>query len=196
MDGRIAGVEQVIPDRLQVPGKGNVVTAVVESSVAARSRTVADVLESGVGAGVVMSVVSSDGPAAGWLVVGEPVGGAERQCAVVGVAQGAVLAAGAVSRVTVVGDPIPMADPMPAWALGVAGAIWETQRVQRELESARAAVLANEARLERIVDAAHEYAEENSLCERYDQFMVSVDSRFECRFPVPNVAPMSHMTAK
>ena len=68
----------------------------------------------------------SDGPVAGWLVVEETAaaGGAERQCAVVGLENCSVVAAGLVSEVKLVGDAVPTADAMPAWAPALAGAFW------------------------------------------------------------------------
>lgn len=180
-------------------------TAVVGSSVGVGSRTVGEALGAGVQSGAVMCVEVSGRTEAGWLVIDSiGVHGTEdRQCAVVGVGDGAVLAAGPVSQVRVIGGPVPTTDSMPAWAPTVASGAWvaaglriERDRLRGERDQARAAVAASESRLERIVDAAHEYADENSLCEVFDRFMIPVDSRFECRFPVPSVAPMSHMTAK
>ena len=74
--------------------------------------------------GSVVCAVLSDGPVAGWLVVEETAaaGGAERQCAVVGLENCSVVAAGLVSEVKLVGDPVPTADAMPAWAPALAGA--------------------------------------------------------------------------
>ena len=44
-------------------------------------------------------------------------------------------------------------------------------------DAARQELTAHQARLERIVDAAHEYADDNDLCARYDEFMMSVGLR-------------------
>jgi hypothetical protein len=52
-----------------------------------------------------------------------------------------------------------------------AGAFWGAQRARAERDAARQALTAHQARLERIVDAAHEYADDNDLCSRFDDFM-------------------------
>lgn len=146
-------------------------TAVVEGSVGVVSRSVSEAMAAGVPAGAVMCASLSDGPVPGWLVVEETaVNGAERQCAVVRLDGCAVAAAGAVSEVQVAGDPVPTDGEMPAWATALAGEFWASRRYRVEVETARTALQDHEARLERIVDAAHEYADENSLCERFDEF--------------------------
>jgi hypothetical protein len=68
-----------------IPGKGSVMTAVVEGSTDVVSRSVvAQALEAGVQPGAVVCASLSDGPVAGWLVVEESApGSSERQCAVV-----------------------------------------------------------------------------------------------------------------
>lgn len=161
-------------------------TAVVENSVGVGSRTVGEALGAGVQPGAVMCVEVSGRTEAGWLVIDSigVHGTQDRQCAVVGVGNGAVLAAGPVSQVRVIGEPVPTADSMPAWAPTVASGVWvaaglriEQDQLRRERDQARAAVAAGEARLERIVDAAHEYADENSLCEVFDRFMISQNLR-------------------
>lgn len=136
------------------------------------SRSVADLLSVGVQPGAVVYAALSTGPVAGWLVVEESApSGAERRCAVVRVDECSVVAAGAVSEVQVSGEPVPTEDEMPAWAAAVAGAFWSAQQARAERDAARTALTVHEARLERIVDAAHEYADENDLCERFDRFM-------------------------
>ncbi|WP_006244167.1 hypothetical protein [Mycolicibacterium tusciae] len=148
-------------------------TAVVEGSVGVVARSVSEAMATGVPAGAVVCASLSDGPVPGWLVVEETaVAGVERQCAVVRLDGCAVAAAGSVSEVKVAGDPVPTDGEMPAWASALAGAFWASRRYRAEAESARTALLNHEARLERIVDAAHEYANENSLCERFDEFCV------------------------
>jgi hypothetical protein len=135
--------------------------------------SVSEALAAGVQAGAVVCASLSDGPVPGWLVVEETgAAGAERQCAVVRLDGCAVVAAGAVSEVKVAGEPVPTEGEMPAWAPALAGAFWAGRRYRAEAESARMALLDHEARLERIVDAAHEYADDNDLCSRFDGFMM------------------------
>ena len=161
-------------------------TAVVENSVGVGSRTVGEALGAGVQPGAVVCLEVAGGPVAGWLAIDSMgVHGTEdRQCAVVGVEDYAVLAAGPVSQVRVIGEPVPTTDSMPAWALRVASGAWvaaglriERDQLRGQRDQARAAIEENEARLERIVDAAHEYADENSLCEAFDRFMISQNLR-------------------
>lgn len=173
-------------------------TAVIEGSVAAVSRSVAEALAAGVESGAVVCAPLVDGPVQGWLVVEQiEVGDAERQCAVVRLDGCAVVAAGAVSEVQVAGDPVPTEAEMPAWAPALAGAFWAARRARGEAQAARSALTEHQARLERIVDAAHEYANEHSLCEAFDRFMLSwglrprvrewvceVDATIRVRIPV------------
>lgn len=173
-------------------------TAVVEGSVAAVSRSVAEALAAGVESGAVVFAPLVDGPVPGWLVVEESaVGDAERQCAVVRLDGCAVVVAGAVSEVQMSGDPVPAEEEMPAWASALAGAFWAARRARGEAQAARLALTEHQARLERIVDAAHEYANDNDLCERFDRFMLSqglrprlrewvceVDATIRLRIPV------------
>jgi hypothetical protein len=121
--------------------------------------------------GAVVCVELCDGPVTGWLVVEEfATAGPSRQCGVVSLEQGSMLLIGPVSEVKLVGEGVPALDGMPVWSTAVAGAHWAAERARAE--AARSALRQHESRLERIVDAAHEYAEENSLCERFDEFMV------------------------
>ncbi|GAB4666392.1 hypothetical protein [Mycobacterium avium] len=138
------------------------------------SRSVAEALAAGVESGAVVCASLVDGPVPGWLVIEQTaVGGAERQCAVVRLDGCAVVVAGAVSEVQVSGDPVPAEEEMPAWASSLAGAFWAARRARGEAQAARLARTEHQARLERIVDAAHEYANEHSLCEAFDRFMLS-----------------------
>lgn len=144
------------------------------------SRSVAELLGAGVEPGsAVWALVSSDynvagRSVAGWLMVEQNAeSGQERRCAIVTFEDGAVVAAGPISEVQVSGEPIPTDDVMPAWVSAVAGAFWSAQQACAERDAARAAVRAGEERLERIVDAAHEYADDSDLCERFDHFMQS-----------------------
>lgn len=147
-------------------------TVLVEGSAGVVPRSVSDVLEAGVQPGSVVCAALSDGPVTGWLVVEETAAaGVERQCAVVGLENCSVVSAGPVSEVKLAGDPVPTADAMPAWAPALAGEFWAARRARAEAEASRAALTAHQARLERIVDAAHEYADANDLCERFDNFM-------------------------
>lgn len=138
------------------------------------SRSVAEALSAGVESGAVVCAPLVDGPVPGWLVVEETeVGDAERQCAVVRLDGSAVVVAGAVSEVQVAGDPVPTEAEMPAWASALAGTFLAARRAREEAQVARSALIEHQARLERIVDAAHEYASDNDLCERFDRFMFS-----------------------
>ncbi|MGJ6127209.1 hypothetical protein QN239_32000 [Mycolicibacterium sp. Y3] len=149
-------------------------TAVIEGSVAVVSRSVEEALAAGVPEGAVVCAPLPDGAVTGWPVVqNNAVAGAERQCAVVRLDGRAVAVAGAVSEVMVAGDPVPTEGEMPAWASALAAEYWVSRRCQVEAAAARSALLDHEARLERIVDAAHEYASDNDLCERFDRFMMA-----------------------
>ena len=142
--------------------------------MAVASRSVEEAIAAGVSVGAVVCAPLSDGPVTGWLVVEDNAdAGANRQCAVVRLDGCAVAVAGAVSEVMLAGDPVPTEGEMPAWASALAAAAWVSRRYEGALAAARSALLDNEARLERIVDAAHEYASDNDLCERFDQFMIS-----------------------
>lgn len=159
---------------------------------------VSEALAAGVQPGAVVCAQLVDGPVAGWLVVEETaVAGEDRLCAVVALENCSVIAAGAVSEVRLVGDQVPTADPMPAWAPVIAGAFWAARRARAETQAARSALTEHQQRLERIVDAAHEYASDNDLCERFDRFMLSqglrprsrewvceVDATIRVRIPV------------
>jgi hypothetical protein len=74
--------------------------------------------------------------------------------------------------VKVAGDPVPTEGEMPAWAPALAGAFWAARRARAEAEAAHSALTAHQVRLERIVNAAHEYADDNDLCSRFDDFMM------------------------
>lgn len=178
---RIGGVGRASRAGPRFPERGVVVTAVVEGSVAVVSRSVAEAMAAGVLAGAVVCASLSDGPVTGWLVVEDDAGaGAQRQCAVVRLDGCGVAAAGAVSEVMLAGDPVPTEGEMPAWAAALAGSSWAARRLRGEVQDARAeaqrsqaALIEHRAQLERIVDAAHEYASDNDLCERFDRFMIS-----------------------
>jgi hypothetical protein len=130
-------------------------TAVVEGSAVVVSRSVVQALEAGVQPGSVMCASLSVGPVAGWL----PRGGG---CA----------AAGLVSEVKVAGDPVPTEGELPAWGRALAGAVWVARRARPDAEAARPALTAHQVGLEQIVDAAYEYADDNDLCLRFDEFMI------------------------
>ena len=137
------------------------------------SRSVSEALEGGVSAGAVVCASLADGPVPGWLVVEETAAaGAQRQCAIVRLDGCSVVSAGALSEVKVAGDPVPTEGEMPAWAPALAGSFWAARRARGEAEATRSALTALQRRVENIVDAAHEYADENSLCERFDDFMM------------------------
>lgn len=136
-------------------------------------RSASEALEAGVQPGAVVRAVVADGPVAGWLVVEETAAaGVERRCAVVGLENYSVVSAGLLSEVKLAGDAVPIEDVMPAWAPALAGAFWAAQRARADAQAVRSQLREHEARLERIVDAAHEYANDNDLCSRFDDFMV------------------------
>lgn len=137
------------------------------------ARTVLEALAAGVESGAVVCAVLQHGPVTGWLVVEEAAdAGTEKRCAVVRLDGCAVVAAGVVSEVQVSGEAVLTDEAMPAWAPALAGAFWASRQYRAEAEEARAALRNQQARLERIVDAAHDYANDNSLCELFDSFMI------------------------
>lgn len=175
--GRIDVVRVVIRVGLRVPGKGSFVTAVVEGSVDTESRSVAELLGSGVEPGsMVWATTVERGPLAGWLVVERGLAqGRERRCAVVMPDAHEVVVAGPISGVRVLAGPIPTDEVMPGWASAIAAAFWDIEDLRAERNAARGALVAKDQRLEEIVDAAHEYADRYQLCERFDEFMLSQD---------------------
>lgn len=154
------------------------------------SRSVAELLGAGVRPGVVVfaALAQNAKTPAGWLVVEEFVAAErERRCAVVGLESQSVLAEGLTSEVMVVGEPVATEDDMPEWAKAVAGGFWSVRALRGELNAAREALRGHEERLERIVDAAHVYADDNSLCEAFDRFMESQGLRVRSRVYVCQV---------
>lgn len=148
-------------------------TAVVEGSAAVVSRSVAELLGTGVvEAGSVVWAACERESAAGWLVVERVVAGRERRCAIVMPDACSVVASGPISQVQVAAGPIPTEELMPPWVSAIAEAFWGGQDLRAERDAARAAVRAQEERLESIVDAAHEFADEHSLCGDFDEFMI------------------------
>lgn len=157
-------------------------TAVVEGSAAVVSRSVAELLGAGVvEAGSVVWAALERGPLAGWLVVERVADGRERRCAIVMPDACSVVASGPISEVQVASGPIPTDEVMPPWVSAMAEAFWGGQELRAERDAARSALRAQEDRLERIVDAAHEYANDNDLCERFDRFMESQGLRPRAR---------------
>ncbi len=108
--------------------------------------------------------------AGGWLIV-EAESRGEQQCAVVAADPVGVVACGPISQVKLWAWSIPDA-AVPAWVVPLAAAHIEAARAHLEAETARRAVAAHGERLEAIVDAAHTYADDNSLCSQFDAFMV------------------------
>lgn len=154
-------------------------TAVLDAEQAVSVVSVREWLRGGLASAAPVSCVV---PVAGdevsaWLVVesagaGDG-GGGERRCAVIEAGpSGAVLSAGPVSTVAV-GRPVVPAVPAPGWVSVVASATWNAQSAAAERDAARRQVSEQVTRLERIVDAAHEYANDNDLCEKFDEFMES-----------------------
>lgn len=117
-------------------------------------------------------VVSSDELANGWLVVEpEPTAG-ERWCAVVSVDPMAVVAARPISEMVLrtwsITNPA-----VPSWVPVLAASSWENARTSDKLRETSLALNREQVRLESIVDAAHEFADENSLCSVFDTFMLN-----------------------
>lgn len=147
-------------------------TAVVENSPAVFSRPVSEALMAVVQPGSVVLVEQPGGPVSGWLVVEAAAETDEsRECAVVALDGSAVLAAGLLTEVRITGDPVPTDEMMPRWASTLAAAFWGNRRARAETAAVRAALQRHEARLDRIVEDAHVYADEHSLCEAFDRFM-------------------------
>lgn len=153
-------------------------TAVLEngSAVAAAAVLVSELLAGGSVSASPLACVAVDRSGVevpAWLVV-EPAGagGNQRRCAVIERGPGgAVLAAGAVSAVSV-SSPRPEAE-VPGWVSVLASATWDAQAATAERDTARILLNEQRARLESIVDSAHQYANDNDLCERFDEFMES-----------------------
>lgn len=82
----------------------------------------------------------------------------------------AVATTGAVSEVTVAGDPMPTDEEMPPWAAALAGSCWSARWLRAEARQAQTALVKHRAELERVVDAAHAFASDNDLCKRFDRF--------------------------
>lgn len=137
---------------------------VIDGVATVVARSVAELLGAGEVPEVPSVVVVGQGPsrASGWLVVQEAVA-RERRCAVVGLG-GGVLAAGLITEVMVASSPAAAADPLPAWVMPLAGALWEAQRVQSELARFQAATAAH-------FEAACEFADAKGYCSDFDEFM-------------------------
>lgn len=150
-------------------------TTIVEVSTATRTRTVTELLAEGVGQGCMVFAAASaygNGSVPGWLVIEESAApGAQRQCAIVSEMFG-VVASGAISEVEVEGEPMPADREMPVLAESLAAAFWGGRQARAERDAAWVKLREHEQRLERIVDAAHSYADEHSLCSAFDDFMV------------------------
>ncbi len=149
-----------------------------ESVVVDAESTVQDLLNKDCGmlSGSFVTVVSPNGGVAGgWLVI-EPVDGADavggRRCAVIGPDPVMVVASGAPSEVALASwQPVPGME-MPAWAQVIAEGHWASERAWVAAHTAKGELAAEQDRMERIVDAAHEMANENSLCTVFDRFMI------------------------
>jgi len=141
---------------------------------------------------------TSTGPVAGWLEAEETQADTgERRCAVVGLEDESVVAAGPVSEVMVSGSPMPTKDVMPMWAPALAGAFWAARQARAQRDEARQALTAEQARWARIVQAASEFADAKGYCGDYDEFMedhglpgrtrefvAEVDAKVRVRVPV------------
>lgn len=146
-------------------------SVVVEGSVSSVERSVVELLGCGeVSSGSRVVARTGSAPAVGWLVV-EPDAQGQRRCMVVS-SSGEVLVSGFAADVTLPGEPLPSIEPTPGWVVPFATGIWDRDQLTNELREARMTLQQERSRLESIVDAAHEYADENDLCERFDSFMV------------------------
>lgn len=83
-----------------------------------------------------------------------------------------VIAAGPLSEVMRCGEPVHTEQEMPHWVSVLATTFWSAQQALRDRDKARHELNAHQARSERIVDAAHEYADHNHLGSTFDEFMV------------------------
>lgn len=174
--GILAGEGQATPAGPRSPERGKILTAVVEGSAVVASRSVAELLGSGVEPNsVVWAPTEENGPVPGWLVLEHRncvAAGRERRCAIVQAESCSVVTAGLISEVQVVAGPIHTDERMPEWVSALASSYWEIQEARAERDTARSALQAHEVRLERIVDASHEFADEHSLCSDFDEFMI------------------------
>lgn len=149
--------------------------SVVEGSVSSVERSVVELLGRGeVSSGSRVVARTGSNPAVGWLVVepdapGKPRG--QHRCMVVS-SSGEVLVSGFVPDVTLPGEPLPSIEPTPGWVVPFATGIWDREQLTNDLREARMTLQQERSRLESIVDAAHEYADDNDLCERFDSFMI------------------------
>lgn len=150
-------------------------TTVVERSVG-ELRSIADVLGSDEKPNAVVWAPTKDnGPVPGWLVLEHRnvvAAGRERRCAIVQAESCTVVAAGLISEVQVVAGPIATDELMPEWVAALASSHWDAQDARAERDAARSDLQAHEQRLDRIVDASHEFADANSLCGEFDEFMI------------------------
>lgn len=144
-------------------------TAVMEPETEIAERPVVELLGNGVESGSVVEVSGDAGPTQGWLVVedGSPTG--ERRCAVVPLDGAGSVLSGSLWEVKV--KPSAAAGVMPQWVSAVAAGWWACRVAIKERDTAQRELRIHGERLERIVDAAHEYADDNDLCSRFDDFM-------------------------
>lgn len=149
-------------------------TAVLESNQATDTSvvSVAELLGRGLRSGAVVVLPDSEGGGTGWLIA-EDEAGDRRCCAVVGVMTSAIIACGPVSEVKVLDRTTAPMDDMavPEWASALAGLAWKAWRAEAACDAARVALSKHQDRLEDIVDAAHDFANEKSLCTDFDDFM-------------------------
>ncbi|MCT7372986.1 hypothetical protein [Mycolicibacterium llatzerense] len=147
-----------------------------ESSVITGGTTVETLAsrEPGFGTGALVTLIVGNGEFAGWLVIerNDNLGydHLTRYCAVISADPVAVVWSGPVGEVEVQ-TWMPSPDGLPEWAQALAAAKWEAQRAEKAAAESHRALTKHKDRLEAIVDAAHEYADHNDLCSRFDEFM-------------------------
>lgn len=147
------------------------------------SSPVSDLINSSAGIGSGSWVVargSDQNVAGGWLVIEDDQAGADRWCAVISADPVSAVAAGPVSQVELSAWSVPDGS-MPSWVVLLASAQWDIARARSGAEQARRALDEHRNRLEAIVDAAHEYADDNDLCSRFDDFMIDQGLRARSR---------------
>lgn len=165
-------------------------SVVIDGAVSAVERSVVELLEDGkVSTGSRVFVATGSIPAAGWLVVEpEAAAGQSRRCMVLS-GSGGILVSGFAADVMLPGEPSPLGpvEPLPGWVVAFATGIWDREQLSNDLREARMTLQRERSRLEAIVDAAHEYADENDLCERFDSFMIDQGLRPRMRDYYVNV---------
>lgn len=148
-----------------------------DSSVITGGVTVEDLAnrEPGFGTGALVTLIVGNSEFAGWLIIerndNPGYDHLTRYCAVVSPDPVSVVFSGLVSEVEIQSWQ-PARDGAPEWALALAVAQWQVTRADKAAADSHRALVKHQDRLEAIVDAAHEFADEHSLCSDFDRFMM------------------------